>query len=189
MPIEIVQKNDKVLRQKSGFVPVNEIGSSKIKKSIADMKEAMHSQPDAVAIAAPQINVPLRIFVVSGKALKIIRVTKNHEVDEKEPIPPDQVFINPKILKLSKEAKYMEEGCLSVRYLYGKVKRSTKAIIEAYDEKGKKFKRGGSGLLAQIFQHETDHLDGKLFIDRAIEVVDLPPEKREDWKKKNRPGL
>jgi peptide deformylase len=64
----------------------------------------------------------------------------------------------------------MAEGCLSVRPLYGKVRRATKATMEAYDENGKKFTKSGSGLLAHIFQHETDHLDGILFIDKARDI-------------------
>ena len=74
---------------------------------------------------------------------------------------------------LSKEKKKMEEGCLSVRYLYGKVSRSVKASIEAYDEHGNKFKKGVSGLMAQVFQHETDHLNGILFIDMATDLEEL----------------
>ena len=73
----------------------------------------------------------------------------------------------------------MEEGCLSVRWKYGKVMRSEKATITAYDENGKKFSRGATGLIAQIFQHETDHLDGVLFIDKADNIVDLPPKKHD----------
>ena len=68
----------------------------------------------------------------------------------------------------------MEEGCLSVRDIYGKVKRYQKATISAYDENGKKFTMGGSGLLAQVFQHECDHLEGVLFIDKAISIEKLP---------------
>ena len=68
-----------------------------------------------------------------------------------------------------------EEGCLSVRYLYGKVKRSVKATIEAYDENGKRHTFGASGLLAQIFQHEMDHLSGVLFTDTAIDVEEIIP--------------
>ncbi|MFA6000113.1 MAG: peptide deformylase, partial [Candidatus Paceibacterota bacterium] len=82
----------------------------------------------------------------------------------------DLVFINPKISKMSKDKEWLMEGCLSVRPLYGKTWRSKKATITAYDENGKKFVRGASGLLAQIFQHETDHLNGILFIDHAKEV-------------------
>lgn len=183
MSVEIVQKDHKVLRQKAETVPIGDITSVKIQKIIKNMKEAMHSQPDAVAIAAPQINIPLRIFAVTGK---VFMKLKNGEKIENVKIPEDQVFINPEIIKLSKTTDFMEEGCLSVRYLYGRVKRSTKASIEAYNDKGEKITRGASGLLAQIFQHETEHLDGKLFIDKAIDVVDLPPEDREKWRKKNR---
>ena len=71
----------------------------------------------------------------------------------------------------------MPEGCLSVRWLYGKVSRAEKARVRAYDETGKLFEMGGSGLLAQVFQHETDHLNGVLFVDTAIDIEDLPPEK------------
>lgn len=175
MPVEILQKNNKTLRKKAELIPVGEIKSAKIAKVIKNMKEAMHSQKDAVAIAAPQIGESLRIFAVSGK---VFLKTESGEQIEQAVLPPDQVFINPKIIKLSKTKKLMEEGCLSVRYLYGKVKRAIKTTIEAYNENGEKIERGASGLLAQIFQHETDHLEGKLFIDKAVDVVDMPPEKR-----------
>jgi len=85
------------------------------------------------------------------------------------------VFINPKILKLSRTKEWMPEGCLSVRPLYGKTFRSTKATITAYNKNGKKFTRGASGLLAQIFQHETDHLNGILFIDHAKDIKEEVP--------------
>ncbi len=71
--------------------------------------------------------------------------------------------------------KKMPEGCLSVRWLYGKVRRSSKALIRAFDEHGNLFTRGGSGLLSQIFQHEIDHLNGILFIDTAENIEDIPP--------------
>lgn len=197
MSVPILQKDDKILRQKSAEVPVGEITSPKIKKIIANMKEAMHSQDDAVAIAAPQIGVPLCIFIVSGRTFQIIRkrggklkAENEEEKGEGKNGSDDQIFINPKIVKVSKETKLMEEGCLSVRYLYGQVRRSTKAIVEAYNENGEKIKRGGSGLLAQIFQHETEHLAGKLFIDKAVDVIDLPPDKIAEWQKKNgRPNI
>ena len=80
----------------------------------------------------------------------------------------------------------MEEGCLSVRFLYGKVERAVKASVEAFDENGNKFTKGGSGLIAQIFQHETDHLNGALFIDKAKDVTELSAKERETWAKQNR---
>ena len=78
---------------------------------------------------------------------------------------------------MSATKKDLDEGCLSVNELYGKVPRATKALIEAYDEYGMKFTRGASGLLAQIFQHEIDHLDGVLYIDKASELKKLESRK------------
>ena len=86
------------------------------------------------------------------------------------------VFINPIIKKISKDRKLMVEGCLSVRPMYGKVRRATRVTIEAYNEHGHKFVKEGTGLLAHIFQHETDHLDGVLFIDKAKDLEEILPE-------------
>ncbi len=167
--IPIVQDGNPVLRAQAKEVPLTDIGTPKITKVIEDMKEALATQDDGIAIAAPQIGASLRIFLVSGAILKL--ADKNYKGDES-----DMIFINPKILKLSKEKQDVEEGCLSVRWKYGKIKRAKKASIKAYDEHGNLFERGASGLLAQIFQHENDHLDGVLFIDSAYNVKDVPPE-------------
>lgn len=171
--VKIVQKEAPVLREAAKDVPVEDISSPRIQKIIEDMKKALESQEDGVAIAAPQIGHSLRIFVMSGRVMEIIKAV---EGDDRK--YGDVVFINPKLIKKSKEQHMVEEGCLSVRYLYGKVKRAKKATVLAYDEKGRPFTKGGSGLIAQIFQHELDHLEGVLFIDTAVEVVDLPPEKQ-----------
>ncbi len=178
MPKKILQKESAILRKVAESVPIKEIGTPKINKIIAEMKVALASQDDGVAIAAPQIGYPVRIFVVSGKVNSLIKKHRKEEVDENSPIEihDDAVFINPIIKKLSKEKETVEEGCLSVRYLYGKVTRAVKASIEAYDGNGKKFTRGATGLLAQIFQHEVDHLNGILFIDKAKFVEEILPE-------------
>jgi peptide deformylase len=185
MANKILQKEEKVLREIAKEVPITEIVTPKIQKIISEMKEALDSQDDGVAIAAPQIGYSLRIFVVSKKVEEIVTEAKmealgiSREIIESETKKingKDLVFINPVIKKISKERKNVEEGCLSVRYLYGKVKRSLKATVEAVDENGKKFQRGGTGLMAQIFQHEIDHLDGILFIDKATNVEEIPPE-------------
>ncbi|MDQ5949113.1 MAG: peptide deformylase [Patescibacteria group bacterium] len=169
---KIVQRDEPVLRNTATPVPLAEILSPKIQKIISEMKESLASQDDGVAIAAPQIGYPLRIFVVSKKVAHIMKKspTKDYTTGE------DVVYINPIISKLSKDKQLMEEGCLSVRYLYGKVRRSKKATIEAYNEHGKKFTAGASGILAQIFQHETDHLNGILFIDKAKQIEEILPE-------------
>jgi len=172
----IVQNGEDVLRKISKEVPISSITKSKIQKLLKDMSEALHSQNDGVAIAAPQIGESLRIFVVSGRIFDEDFI--NGKIDEskisyKKSRHPDMVFINPIFKKMSKDRKLMSEGCLSVRPLYGKVRRATRATIEAYDENGKRFQKNASGLLAHIFQHETDHLDGILFIDKAKDLQEI----------------
>jgi len=169
--IDIVQKGkgDEILRKIAQKVPLKDIGSDDIQKILKRMKKALASQDDGVALAAPQIGKSLRMFVIAGKMFKDTE-------DTEAPTPPDQVYINPAVVKISHKRKELNEGCLSVRHWYGKVNRSIKATVRAYDEHGKEFERGGSGLLAQIFQHEIDHLDGVLFIDKARELQDIKPE-------------
>ncbi len=167
--VSIVQNGDPILFKKAEEVSLGDIGTQKIGKIIADMKAAVDSQKDGIAIAAPQIGQSLRIFVVSCNVMR--------EADPKFKATGDHlVFINPKILRLSKKMQDIEEGCLSVRWKYGMVKRAEKATISALDEHGKPFERGASGILAQVFQHETDHLEGALFIDKARNIRDLPPQ-------------
>ncbi|MDQ3076842.1 MAG: peptide deformylase [bacterium] len=168
----IVQKGDPVLRQIAHKVPIVDITTLAIKGVMKKMQQALNEQEDGVAIAAPQIGESLRIFIVSGKVL-----SKNYpDLEPNEVLPDDLICINPELSKLSKDKKKVPEGCLSVRWLYGKVMRSNKATLKAYNEYGQVFTRGGSGLLAQIFQHETDHLDGVLFVDKAEDIEDVPPE-------------
>jgi len=161
-------KDARVLRQNAKEVLIREIKTPKIKKILKEMSDTLKSQNDGVAIAAPQIGYSVRIFIVAGK---IFSKNFNEENGTKrEEKLKDVVFINPKISKLSREREWLPEGCLSVRPFYGKTFRAKKATIVAYDERGRKFQRGASGLLAQIFQHETDHLNGILFIDHAKDV-------------------
>jgi len=174
MPAKILQSGNALLRSIAKEVPISEIRTAKIKKIISDMGKALASQDDGVAIAAPQIGVPLCIFVVSGKVLAYIKSEEwNNETAKKY---NDLIFINPVITKSSKKKKGMEEGCLSVRYLYGKVKRAAKVTLMAYNEKGVKITRGASDLMAQVFQHETDHLEGILFTDMATDLKEISPE-------------
>jgi peptide deformylase len=192
---KILQKEEKVLHQTAHEVHIADIKTTKIKKVLKEMSAALKSQDDGVAIAAPQIGYLLRIFVVSGKIFtadflgrgvsqadgprgSAPLVSGDSDPERgKSAVKKDLVFINPKISKLSREKEWMPEGCLSVRPLYGKTFRSKKATVTAYDENGKKFIRGASGLLAQIFQHETDHLNGILFIDHAKDIKAEIPSK------------
>ena len=170
--VEIVQKDNKVLRQKAKEVKVSEISSPDIQKVLKDMSEAVDGQYDGVAIAAPQIGVSLRIFCISGKAFDADFLEGRTQTHDSKKYP-NLFFINPKITKISKDKKLVEEGCLSVRPLFGKVRRASRASVSAYDEKGKKFEMDGTGLLAHIFQHEIDHFEGTLFIDKAKDIREV----------------
>ncbi|MFZ2303525.1 MAG: peptide deformylase [Minisyncoccia bacterium] len=193
--VKIVQKEDPILREHASVVSVKDFGSARLKKILEDMVTALEKEEDGVAIAAPQIGIPLRIFIVSHRAFEYENEEDEHEIElenihsdyvslakpqlRKKPTRSDMVFINPVITKLSRKKKWVPEGCLSVRWLYGEVSRAEKATVRAYDQNGKVFTLGGSGLLAQIFQHETDHLNGALFIDTARNVEKITAEEQE----------
>lgn len=183
----IVQKENRVLRRTAKEVPIESIKSRKIETVIRRMIKALNAEEDGVAIAAPQIGESLRIFVISKRIFDLLEEEKAKTKSKRENLDDfenstgekkDMVFINPEIVKMSKKKLSMEEGCLSVRWLYGRVERAAKTLIKAYDENGKSFTLGGSGLLSQVFQHETDHLNGVLFIDKAKELKEMPPNKK-----------
>lgn len=175
--VKIVQEPNKVLRGIAHEVTTEQISSPKIQKILNDMQTALHREPDGVAIAAPQIGEPFRIFIIAGMVFDLKK--KNVGATSS----PDKVFINPVIKKLSKETKWISgEGCLSVRWIYGTAKRHKQATITAYDEHGKKFTLSASGLLAQIFQHETDHLNGILFIDHAKDIRHMTDDEVAEYK-------
>jgi peptide deformylase len=176
--IEILQNGNPILRKESLAIPTDMIKTPEVKKIISLLRDAIDSQCDAAAISAVQIGKPIRLFVISKRILKL-----SPKKEKEARIINDLIFINPKIVKVSKTKQLLEEGCLSVRYIYGKVLRPEKVTIEAYDEFGKKFSRGFSGLLAQITQHENDHLNGILFIDKATDIEEISHEEYEQMLK------
>ena len=161
----ILDREAPVLRQAAKAVSPEQIGSKGLGDLLATMKRALYQEDDGVAIAAPQVGASLRLFIVRGGVLK--------------KYPEDMVFINPVIARRGRKTHVVEEGCLSLRWFYGEVERYERVTLKAMNEKGDAVTIGASGLLAQIFQHECDHLDGVLFIDKAANVRDLPPAKDE----------
>ncbi len=163
---KIVPESHQALHAIAEEVPIKEIASPRIQKIIKDMRAVLRSYEGGeftgVAIAAPQIGIPLRIFLIEDMGSAV----------PDTPRLPALVAINPHLVKLSKKKMLVHEGCLSVENSYGTVVRSTRATLRAHDEHGKKYERGASNLLAQIFQHETDHLDGILFLDRAKDIIE-----------------
>ncbi len=144
-----------ILRQKSKFI---EHLTKEVRDLISQMKKIMEND-NGVGLAAPQINVSQRIIVCN--------------VDNKF-----YAFINPEIVKSSKETSSIEEGCLSLPNIYGEVERPEKIILKAINSDGKKIKLKAFGLLARVIQHEIDHLDGTLFIDKAKNIIKDTIQKR-----------
>ena len=145
-PILVV--GNPVLRQKAK--KVSQIDKP-LQKLIDDMIETMKMAP-GVGLAAPQVGVPLRLAVI--------------EVEDKI-----TVIINPEIIKRSGEVE-LDEGCLSVPGFWGRLDRAEKVSVKALDRHGKELRiRDAEGLFAQALQHEIDHLDGHLYVDR-METLD-----------------
>jgi peptide deformylase len=143
MILEIKKYPDKVLKKKCK--EVKEI-TSDVKNLAQDLAETMVKK-DGVGLAASQVGELKRIIAVQT---------------ERGPV----VYINPKILKKSRETEVIEEGCLSFPGLFLEIKRAKRAEVEALDEMGRKIQIKAEGLPARVLQHEIDHLDGILFIDR-----------------------
>lgn len=173
----IIQKENPLLRERAREVSIEDIKSRKIETVIRRMEKALDKEDDGIAIAAPQIGESLRIFVVSKKVFEIMDEEKDPTIkmSEEKQEYKNLIFINPEITKTSKEQMLVEEGCLSVRWLYGQVKRAKKVMVKAMNQDGKVFTFGASGLMAQVFQHEIDHLEGILFIDKARGLKEIPP--------------
>ncbi len=153
---ETVQVGNPLIRTKSKRVAVP---SAQTRKIVSALVESMRHH-DLVGMAAPQIGSPTRIFVTE------VRRTK---VRDPKSLDPLRVFVNPKIIHSSTREVLGWEGCGSVAFsgLFGKVRRPQSVTVRAQDIEGVSFELHASGLLARIIQHEVDHLNGTLFIDRA----------------------
>lgn len=158
---KLVPENHPALHAIAEEITPEEFSDGTLKKLVKDMRSALLSYKvdgfTAVAIAAPQIGISKRVFMIEDQS-------KDRDA------LPSIIAVNPQIVKFSKETHEVGEGCLSIPEYYGLVRRSTKVTLWYYDEHGKKQERGSSALLAQIIQHEYDHLDGILFTDRAEKV-------------------
>jgi peptide deformylase len=145
----IVKFPDPRLRQPT--VPVTQV-TDEIRKLCADMADTMFAANGA-GIAAIQVGAPERIFLVDAA------VAGGREED------PPIVFINPEIVWSSEETVTSDEGCLSFPGIFVPIKRSIKARVRAMDLDGQMFEIEGEGLCARAFQHERDHLNGRLLVD------------------------
>lgn len=146
----VIQEPEPILRQKAK--PYTKIGTAEAKKLVKDMLETMEEK-QGIGIAAPQINESVQVIIVR---------TENG---------PYTLF-NPKLIKTSKKKEPYEEGCLSVVGVYGLVPRYSSVEVEAQNESGETVRIKAEGYLARIFQHEIDHINGILFIDRSTKFTE-----------------
>ncbi len=145
--MRITKLGEDILRQKAQPFAMEEI-NDELRSFIDEMFDTM-IEANGVGLAGPQAGISKRIFVVVAD-------------DEVR-----RVFINPQIISTSSELSDYDEGCLSVPGVYETVQRPAKVSVQAYNENGKLFTLDADGLLARIIQHEYDHLEGMLFIDRV----------------------
>jgi len=141
-----------ILRKRSQELKTEDLQKKEIQQLILDMDKTM-KEKDGAGLAAPQIGHNLRLVVINTQ-------------------DGTMALINPKILKKSWKKDVMEEGCLSLPQVFGLVKRSVKLRLTALNNEGKKVEFAVEGMLARVLQHEIDHLDGILFIDRAHKIVE-----------------
>ena len=165
--LDIVTFPEPLLRLKSKQVTKFD---AELQTLIENMFETMRAAP-GVGLAAPQIGESLRLVVVE--------YTEDEDENAK---PKKYVLVNPEITKRSDEMVTDIEGCLSLPGLAGMVERHEAVTVKAKNRFGKPLKINAEGWLARIFQHEIDHLDGVLYIDRAEEVFEPTPEEAEQIK-------
>ncbi len=156
------RKEEKFLRRAAVEFDFS-LGKKELGALIARMRETMR-RANGIGLSANQIGLPWNIFVA--------------EVPDAKGGSKFYAVFNPKIEKVSEEASGLEEGCLSVPGTYGEVKRPERITIRGLDRNKKKIRIKAWGLLARVFQHEIDHLNGKLFVDKAKNLHDVPESER-----------
>lgn len=160
MILKIFTHPDPILNEKTKLIELDEINNPKFQKFVDDMLETMYVE-DGVGLAAPQV----------GKSIKMCVISKEYSLDHK-----DLVLINPVWEKLSRFQVWDSEGCLSVPNVYGKVKRYRRIKIQALNRHGEKINFEADNFFARIIQHECDHLDGVLFIEKAKNLQEVSRE-------------
>ena len=163
MILKVAELGHPVLRAKAEPVDPAEIGTPFFQRFLDDMTETMREY-EGVGLAAPQVHVSRRIFCVESSA--------NGRYPG-SPRVPLYTVINPVVRILEKRKVTLWEGCLSVPDLRGPVERASKLELTGLDRRGKPFKRVASGFHARIVQHELDHLDGCVYLDRMHGLEEL----------------
>ena len=161
----IVQVGEPVLRAAARALSVDEIKSLVTQRLIDSMREMMREAP-GVGLAAPQVGLSIQMAVIEDRAEYLREVAPERLAErERQPVP-FHVLINPRILERSQEQVDFYEGCLSVPGFSALVKRARAVTVEYLDERGSTQRVAARGWYARILQHEIDHLNGYVYIDR-----------------------
>ena len=163
------KKEEKFLRTGVGDFDFARADKKEIQKTIKEMQKTMR-EAIGIGLSANQVGLNMRLFIVQISEEPLKRDENNKIILPSPELMEFYAIFNPKIIKFSKKKIIMEEGCLSVPGIYGPVERPEKITLVGQDESGKKIKIKAGGLLARVFQHETDHLNGILFTDKAISL-------------------
>lgn len=157
------------LRERSIEIDRETLLSADIQKLIEEMIPTMYGD-DGIGLAAPQVGRNIRVCIIGREAIGML----NHPSDSlhKSKATKDMVLVNPVIELLSNKTAWDSEGCLSVPKKYGRVRRYTEIKVTAWDQQGNPLEFVAKKFFARVIQHEVDHLDGILFIDRASDVYD-----------------
>ena len=179
--LKVARMGHPVLRAKTEPIPPNEITSARIQRLIDDMFETMREY-SGIGLAAPQVHESLRLFVAG---LRPADPTPD-ELESGEAMPFIAV-INPHITPIGDQIDEGWEGCLSIPDIRGLVPRAAEIRVDAFDRTGKRVQFSAKGLPARVIQHETDHLDGVLFVDRmrSLETLTFMEEYQRYWTNHN----
>jgi peptide deformylase len=165
MRLKIVQAGEAVLRQRGKDLSAGEIRSREIQNLIEWMRETMYDAP-GVGLAAPQVGLALRLAVIEDKPENLKDVPADYLKERDRKAVPFHVIVNPKLtLDGSADAEFFE-GCLSLAGFTAVVPRARKVRVECLDHQGEPKTIQASGWYARILQHEIDHLEGTVYIDR-----------------------
>jgi peptide deformylase len=165
MKLKIVQAGDPVLRTQSRTLSKDEITSPSIQLLIEWMRDTMREAP-GVGLAAPQIGKSLQLAVIEDRAGYISDVSEDELTKRQRTAIPFHVIINPKLSVLDKSTAQFFEGCLSLEGYQAIVDRALNVRVECLNERAEEVTINARGWYARILQHEIDHLNGTLYIDR-----------------------
>jgi peptide deformylase len=165
MTLKIVQAGDPVLRKKSRPLTNEEIGSPSIQRLIELMRDTMREAP-GVGLAAPQIGESIQLAVIEDRAEYIEGLSPEELAERQRSAIPFHVIINPKLSFLDNSTAEFFEGCLSVEGYGAIVDRALNVRVECLNERGEPVTINAHGWYARILQHEIDHLNGTLYVDR-----------------------